>query len=285
MGERLCPGLPADWLNAWLAAIGALVLVPELRLRWSDDPVPLAVLTSSHDDPANLIAERWPTDERVANLPIARHLDGHRELTLKPGLEAWDDRTDLARTSPDNWTLSSLFTDLAYDQRARAHTVERGQLHTPMPGRDNTMHDRIRKLLRPVSATDIGATLDGISIRRSNYGLGFDLTRITSLGDVSAQMVDPVIEILAFHGLALFPTRGDGNRKRQRGWPRRGELRWHVWDHDLSLHGVDAALDLFAAERRTSTVAKPKASWESVRYEPRGTNDATRGYGARRVHA
>lgn len=30
MAEGLAPGLTADWLNAWLAAIGVTVLVPEV---------------------------------------------------------------------------------------------------------------------------------------------------------------------------------------------------------------------------------------------------------------
>ena len=29
------PGLPADWLNGWLAAIGVTVLIPGARLRWT----------------------------------------------------------------------------------------------------------------------------------------------------------------------------------------------------------------------------------------------------------
>jgi len=39
MGDQACaaPGLTADWLNAWLAAIGVTVLVPQARLS---DPFP-----------------------------------------------------------------------------------------------------------------------------------------------------------------------------------------------------------------------------------------------------
>jgi len=44
MARTECPGLPASWLNGWLAAIGLLVLEPRLRLSWTSDPSPVAVL-------------------------------------------------------------------------------------------------------------------------------------------------------------------------------------------------------------------------------------------------
>ena len=49
-------------------------------------------------------------------------------------------------------------------------------------------------------------------------GLGFDLTRVTAQADSSTEdMVDPVIEVLAFFGLALLPVRGAGVDQRMRG--------------------------------------------------------------------
>ena len=38
--ERECPGLPAEWINGWLAAVGTTVLDSELRLSWTMDPSP-----------------------------------------------------------------------------------------------------------------------------------------------------------------------------------------------------------------------------------------------------
>lgn len=288
MAERLCPGLPADWLNAWLAAIGALVLVPELKLCWSDDPVPLAVLTApGDDDPATLIASAWPTADDIASLPIARHLEGHRELALNPTVEDWMDRVGCARSAPWGWMLTSLYTDLAWSVSAKAHTIERGQFHTPMPGRDNTMHDRLRKLVRPVDEGVLGRALDGAGDRVGNYGLGFDVSRISSLADESSMMVDPIIEVLAFFGLALFPARGDGSRRRQRGWSRPssggGSFRWCTWAEPLHLGGVDALLDVAATGVEGACRAGVTGSWEVVPFEARGISDVTRGYGSRRV--
>lgn len=288
MGERLCPGLPADWLNAWLAAIGALVLVPELRLHWSDDPIPLAVLTSpGDDDPAALIAAAWPTAEDIASLPIARNLAGHRELALNPSVDDWTDRVEIARSARFGWTLTSLYTDLAWSSAERSHTIERGQFHTPMPGRDNTMHDRLRKLVGPSVPEDVTRSLEGGGGRVANYGLGFDVSRISSLADESSMMVDPLIEVLAFFGLALFPSRGDGSRRRQRGWSRftmeAGAFRWFTWAEPLDVAGVDALLDVAATGVDGARRAAATGSWEIVPFEARGTSDVTRGYGSRRV--
>ena len=60
MAEVKCPGLPAFWLNAWLAAVGATVLVPRIRLRWTGDRTPVAVLSSEDGDPVELLASSWP---------------------------------------------------------------------------------------------------------------------------------------------------------------------------------------------------------------------------------
>lgn len=283
MATRTCPGLPADWLNGWLAAVGAVVLDPDMRLSWSDDPVPLAVLHAPGDEePANRLADRWPTAEWADDLPITRRLPGHPELVLNPDVDTWSDRASRARRSPDAWMLSSLYTDLVWDDRAKEHKIERGQLHTPMPGRDNTVHDRVRKLLSPVSSADLEATLLGAGRRVANNGLGFDVSRIPSLADETDLMVDPCVEVLAFFGLSVFPTRGDDRRRRQRGWSRDGVMRWYAWRPPLSAAGVDALLDVAEALNggRHGVV---RGSWDSVGYAARGTSDVTRGYGAQRV--
>ena len=46
MIEIACPGWPASWVNAWLAAVGATVLDERIRLRWTTDADPTAVLSS-----------------------------------------------------------------------------------------------------------------------------------------------------------------------------------------------------------------------------------------------
>lgn len=288
MAERTCPGLPADWLNAWLAALGAVHLVPTLRLRWTDDPVALAVFEAPGDaDPAELIERAWPTDDDIASLPIARRADGLPELTLNPDGPTWTDRSAHARRHRRSWTLTSLFTDLAWDRSKRQHVIAKGQFHTPMPGRDNTVHDRIRKLVA-LGDLDIARSLDGSASRVGNYGLGFDLTRIGSLADDASQMVDPVVEILAFFGLSFFPCRGellsDGTyRRRQRPWSAGSgsTCRWFSWRPLLDAAAIDALLD--SAAGRKGPLLGVTATWETVAFEQRGSSDVTRGFGASRV--
>ena len=47
MTQVTCAGLPASWLNGWLAAVGATVLDARIRLRWTTGGTPLAVLSAS----------------------------------------------------------------------------------------------------------------------------------------------------------------------------------------------------------------------------------------------
>ena len=35
MARVTCPGLPASWINGWLAAVGATVLDSRIRLHWT----------------------------------------------------------------------------------------------------------------------------------------------------------------------------------------------------------------------------------------------------------
>lgn len=285
MGERVCPGLPADWLNAWLAAIGALVLVPELRLHWSDDPVPLAVFSvPGEHDPAALVAAAWPTAEDIAALPIARYLEGHRELALNPSVDDWTDRVEIARSARFGWTLTSLYTDLAWSRSDRTHTIDRGQFNRAVP-KGLTAFERLVAVVGRANPGDLARTLDGTARRVKGNGLGFDVTRIGSLADDTEKTVDPCLEVLAFYGLALFPTRGDGVRRRQRGWTsvaRSGGFRWFTWSPALSSAGVDALLDAAGGARPTPALGLTGA-WEVVSFEPLGVKDLTAGYGSLRA--
>jgi len=62
MGDLLAPGLTADWLNAWLAAIGVTVLVPGIRLGWSADPLPVA----HFDIPVGDVVAGWRGHSRAS---------------------------------------------------------------------------------------------------------------------------------------------------------------------------------------------------------------------------
>ena len=37
MARVRCPGLPASWVNGWLAAVGVTVLDSRIRLHWTAD--------------------------------------------------------------------------------------------------------------------------------------------------------------------------------------------------------------------------------------------------------
>lgn len=286
MNERVCRGLPADWLNGWLAAVGATVLVDGMRLGWTDEPVPSARLSLPNgSDPAEAIAQAWPTVDDMDTWPIVDMGSDGGALPLNPSLDQWRARVSRERGSDNAWMLSSLFTDLVRDFKTRAWTVDRGDLHPPAPtGR--TMHFRLRALAQaPVDAEAVGSTLDGVGRRVSGQGLGFDLGRIGSLADATGQTVDPVIEILAFFGLALFPCRGSGNGAfAQRGSVRDGKKRsiqWPAWSAALDRWAIDALLDL--APRSWPPDIRALGTWQTVSFRSQSTMDPTRGHGSIRV--
>ena len=43
MTRVTCPGVPASWINGWLAAVGATMLDSRIRLQWTADRTPVAV--------------------------------------------------------------------------------------------------------------------------------------------------------------------------------------------------------------------------------------------------
>jgi len=282
MTEHECPGWPADWLNGWLAALGTTVLVPSLTLRWTDEPGPIAVIAApGDDDPFDLIHESWPTQEAMADWPIARDA-GSSALPLNPSVEEWKQRVAERRDDPCAWMLSSLYTDGVWSQANRSYEVGRGQLHPPAPtGR--TIHDRLMIMARhAVQLEDVAASALGRPKRISGQGLGFDLGRISSMADSSAQLIDPVTELLAFFGLALLPVRFGSRGAVQRGVKDRA-LQWFAWTEPLDRWGIDAALDAVQPDRsgrrepRWPTVV---GRWESRSFRAQSTMDTTRGHGA-----
>lgn len=277
------PGWPARWLNAWLAAVGATVLVPELRLSWTEDADPFAVLHGPAD-PIAMLAEAWPTPEAIASLPIARHLPGHLEMPRKVTREVFTDRAAYARTRPDHWALSSTVTDLAIDD-------DGGLAHSPFDPpapRGETMGDRLQRLAdalpdRSALPDLIEASTHGRVERIAANGLGFDVTRLGSLGDDTRPFVDPIVEILAFYGMALFPVRGAGiagvRRAQPRGWRRSGRQHrfvWPIWHTPLDQYAIDALVLADTAGQGDRLGVSRR--WASISYEARGASDVTRGF-------
>ncbi len=313
MAERECHGLTADWLNAWLAAVGATVLNDAIRLRWTTDTIPVAVLAvDGDDDPVDALAGSWPDRERLGEMPIANEWSGLDRMGRKVSLDAFRGRARTARSHADAWTLSSTMTDLhVYESGEVAHAP----LDPPGPGTIKWLHHRLLKTFGYVDhpAEHIAATLEGRGRRVVDNGLGFDLTRVTAQADSSRKTVDPVVEVLAFFGLALLPVRGDGTDQRASGSRSRGSTRqrgwqtaphrcfeWPAWRQPLDLGAIDALLDLWARSRRrkrgdSTGQAQPAydrklwarlgvhAAWRTIGYESRSSSDPTVGYGSERL--
>ena len=294
MHEFTCPGLPASWVNAWLAAVGATVLDPRIRLRWTVEGAPVAVLSSDEIEPVEALAASWPDAAFLADLPIAESWEGDSGLRRKVPVGQFVTRVEKARGHPFAWTLSSTMTDLSVDQNGEV-------AHAPFdPAGTKTtkwLHHRLLKihgLVKSMSADRLRDSLVGQASREKNNGLGFDNTRLGSLADTSDRWIEPVVELLAFFGLAVLPVRGRGTDRRlgrigdqderQRGWrkaPEGAEPRrfvWPAWRQPLDTAGIDALLDVWNPRRRQVwELLGVHAGWRSVEYRSRGSSDPTRG--------
>ena len=281
--EVRCPGMPASWLNAWLAGVGATVLDSRIRLRWTTE-APIAVFSAERVDPVATLATAWPDEQFLADLPIAEHWNGTPPLRRKVSGDTFAARARAARGHPQSWALSSTMTDLVMEENGEV-------LHAPLdpagPGTIKWLHHRLQRVHREVepSVERLMDTFSGRAVRVKNNGLGFDLTRMGSQADEADKSVDPVIEVLAFFGLALLPVRGVGinpPRSVQRGWRNR-RFTWPAWTSPLNYAGIDALLDVWEPDEGTWSRTGVHAAWKSVRFRPRGSADPTRGYGSGRL--
>lgn len=276
------PGLRANWLNAWLAALGVTVLVDGARLRWTKDAVPIAVLeVTSAADVAVAVAEALPGLDQLKALAIAR---SHLEM-WRVQREQYRTVAALARSRRD-FSLAASLTDLARPD-------DSGVLpHGPFDQgvqRGRTLWDRLylcRKTLDSAGRVEelVRRSLEGRGQRFPINGLGFDFTRVS---DTSTKYVDPVIECLAFWGLAFFPVRGNGRILRPRGWQVNPPiLFWPAWEPPLDRWAIDALLGLTFREKevrrwRDLGLGIHKV-YESVRYQAPG-KDVTAGFASRAV--
>lgn len=275
-------GLPSDWLNSWLAAIGVTALIPAVRLTWTDDAIPVAQFHGVPDLVDRLHAA-LPSVEALAASPIARKLEGHREMPRNFDLTVWEDRAQVERVS-GHWHLAASATDLVDLEEGAA--LPHSPFDPPMP-RGITLHDRVVACRDAVEdAEQVRASLNGAGRMVQTNGLGFDTRRLpTAVESAGKVFVDPVVELLAFYALPLFPARGAGrgNEVRARGWTDRpsqeGAFRWAAWRPLLGRWGVDAFLDRFYRGDGRHVLAM----YESVPYRPSGTSDTTRAYASKRV--
>ena len=290
-----CPGLPASWINAWLAAVGATVLDSRIRLHWTAETA-LAVLSAEEGDPVAALVAAWPDRALLNDLPIAEHWrPGAGQMRRKVAVDAFIARAHAARGHRHAWTLSSTMTDLCVDENGE---VAHAPFDPAGPGTVKWLHHRLRKVHSQVepSRNRIMESLAGRAVRVKDNGLGFDHTRLGAQADTTAIWIDPVIEVLAFFGLALLPVRGRGSDRRlgrvrarevQRGWlttsGSRPEHRfmWPAWRQPLDDAGIDALMDAWTPQRKA---AWPRtgvhAAWQSVQFTPRGSADTTRAFGS-----
>ena len=297
MAEVTCPGLPASWLNAWLAAVGATVLDSRIRLHWATEKTPVAVLSADGADPVETLADSWPTTDVLAAMPIAEHWSDTPRLPRKVPVDAFIQRARATRGSAYSWTLSSTMTDLHLEKSGE---VAHGPFDPPAPkgatmqSRLSRVHDRVEP-----SVERLKDSFAGRAVRVEGNGLGFDLTRLGSQSDASKTAVDPVIEVLAFYGLALFPVRGEGTDFRlarksrssmiQRGWrqvpggARERRFMWPAWTPALDHAAIDAILDAWKPDKRFWPRLGIHDAWRCVPFAPKADLDATRGFGSERL--
>ena len=297
--DLICPGLPASWINGWLAGVGATILDARIRLHWSSSQN-VAVLSATEHDPVDLLLESWPDEQSVADLPISEYWRGEGELERKVDVEDFAVRARAARTHSQSWALSSTMTDLCVDKDGQ---VAHAPLDPAGPGTIKWLHHRLSRLHSRVpapTATRLRDSLMGFALREKDNGLGFDQTRLGSRPDRSEAFTDPVVEVMAFFGLALLPMRGRGTDarldrsvfadQRQRGWRRSGSdsnarrFIWPAWSQPLGADGIDALLDVWNVERkRRWPLVGVHAAWQSVAYRSLDRADPTRAFGAERM--
>ncbi len=282
MAEFHAPGWTADWLNAWLAAIGVCVLLDDVTLRWTDDPRPHAIFSHPDiDDLAVAIDATLPTVDELNSFAISRSIEGFEPFPRTVTSAAFGARAPKARDEGD-FSLGTTVTDLSEtDGDGLAHSP----FDPPVP-KGRTIHDRVRDTTSALTAESTSRSMRGATIRVKNNGLGFDYSRILQPADPHGdKWIDPAIETLAFFGLMLMPVRGDGRRATARGWTasksRRGALTWPAWKRALGTAAIDGLLDRFWGD--TDTLADVECVFGVVPYQRLGTMDTTVGFGSERV--
>ena len=321
MLQKKCPGLPASWPNAWLAALGATVLTPELRLSWSEDAEPVAVLWHPREDPDDAIASGWPTTRRIQSMPL-HSLQPLMPLTEQGApseafVEAAAFRQVLQpqrAATTDEHSVSAFFTDqsthLQKHQKTPRIACAQSLFFQHGTRGKGTVYDRLLKVAQEMAAAGLSNdafvqnTLNGTPTLVACNGLGFDARRHAKNNRPAAEdmMVDPVIEILSFWGLALLPLRGDGSHALRNGrphqksqnrdkrllypaWKQEQALdRWGIaallthWEHETSRHGPDEPPLSKAATQRLGITA----AWQIEVLSP-GGKDTTRGLASTRM--
>ncbi|HEU5001365.1 MAG TPA: hypothetical protein VFW71_01110 [Actinomycetota bacterium] len=229
-----------------------------------------------------------PTLEYLNGLSITKRLEGALELPRKVSHPAYQDRARVARQAADPF-LGATLTDL---KEPLKDELPHSPFDPPVP-RGITLSERLiacREAIGERGAELVSKSLAGTLSRVAANGLGFDARRFPSgVQPGAGPMVDPVVECLAFFGLALFPVRGNGPQIRTRGW-KDWEFGWVAWSSALDCWGIDALLDqvqAFAPDTRAARESLWRLGvltrYRSVAFQPVGSADTRRGYASRRV--
>ncbi len=307
--QRLCYGLPAEWLTGWLAAVGVTVLDEQCRLSWTEQENPIAVFSHRAHDPIKILSDTWPElGDRLDNMPGARNPKTNKKDPRYIGLEAFSARLKDHRNHPDVFSLTSSLTDLRWTMEKKVDVAVYGPFETAGTGPTKWTHERCRKVYGKTDVPDqrIRQLFDGVADRIGVHGLGLDAGRIGAVRDSDEEMmVEPIAETLAYFALALFPVRGDGRqvkneRGRQRGWGvgpyLETEFIWPVWKQPLDRWGIDALLtawhntwrrrgkDGYRSLKAQWSRLGIHAGWKTVRFRSKGQSDRTSGYGSERIH-
>jgi len=300
-------GLPAEWINGWLAAVGVTVLDHKVELSWTPGPSSVAILHHPSSDPAAVVARAWPDRNRLEQMPLAREYGDCAAMERQVTAEVFAERVSTSRGHRDAWTLTSTLTDLAIENDKVAHAP----FDPAGPGTIKWLHHRLLKVHSHIPHDPDGIimavtqALNGTSVPVGDNGLGFDISRLPDRAHESRGrnniMVDPIIEVLAFFGLALLPVRGDGihsqKQERQRGHGiggrREGVFVWPAWSQPLDRWGIDALLDSWHRTLKPQKIGgeaskRSKRSnwdrlgihtaWKTRPYRPTATADSTRGF-------
>ena len=132
-------------------------------------------------------------------------------MQRKVSVDAFVRRAQAARSHPHSWTLASTITDLCVDENGE---VAHAPFDPAGPGTIKSLHHRLMKVHEQVEPTmeRIGDSFAGRAVRVKDNGLGFDHTRLGSQSDATSNRIDPVVEELAFFGLAILPVRAPRDR-------------------------------------------------------------------------
>jgi hypothetical protein len=224
MGEvtTVARGWTADWLNGWLAAIGATVVVDGLRLSWTEVPRPAAVL--HHDsDPAEAIYEALPTEAALQASATARSVDGLPEFDRNYPAAVFAARAAYARRVGD-WSLGPASTDLVLPRKAGGD-LEHGPFDVPAP-QGITLHDRVVACRAEITELDaVAASMAGTPDLAQMNGLGFDARRMEP-GTLAKPVLDGETDpSRCLPMVVLAPTHGPmGHRRLARPAPSNPDM-------------------------------------------------------------